>query len=290
MIANLPRGTITGTLDAPVGTTVTFTPEPRRVVYPGLIDLTDPTTVVLDEAGSFSVDLIATDSTDSQPEAWTYRVDVIPPGLDDWTFYIEVPAEATTNLADVVSVPSDGVWVTKGEQGEVGPQGDPGPQGERGPKGDPGPAGGDIQPHVHNLKQTLAEPFGTKGWVAFKAMYAQSSYGFTQTGDEWSPDEPGLFLVSWDIFFTVPTTGIVSIGPRRKSVYPPWEPIPETPIVEYPAGVRRVTGSVLALVTARSGEPWEPYPVAVVLVGDAANQVGSTNSKSSWVRLSALPT
>jgi hypothetical protein len=101
-------------------------------------------TFALDEAGSFTVEVPATDEPGLTPTDFTYRVTIQPTG---WATPLDVvfsapQASDPLDLSDVVPVAiSGGVPVIVGPEGPVGPTGPQGPQGETGATGATGPVG-----------------------------------------------------------------------------------------------------------------------------------------------------
>jgi len=86
-------------------------------------------TVYLDETGSFSVDVVATDNADLNPIDWTYRITVnLEPPATKYSFYIEAPAGPDIDITIATPVAySGGIYITNsvsdGEQGPPGPAG-----------------------------------------------------------------------------------------------------------------------------------------------------------------------
>ena len=136
----------------PVKGTVEFIPSPSVLINYEDDTLTPPNKVVetLDETGSFSAVLVATDDPAYNPIDWTYTV--IENFKDGRTYSIEA-LTGTTDLSDVVPLPdANGVYYSPfpipGETGPAGPQGPQGIAGPQGPQGLTGPAGakGDTGP------------------------------------------------------------------------------------------------------------------------------------------------
>lgn len=101
--ANFTRVTVTGTYvdleGSPLSGKITFTPSPPALLNPD-VPVTIKAIVLsanLDNAGSFSLALPATDDPDIAPVKWTYRV-VDPAGQQ---YDLEVPAGSPGGTFDV---------------------------------------------------------------------------------------------------------------------------------------------------------------------------------------------
>lgn len=157
---DLDTATVTGSfvnLDGtPCAGTVTFEPAPCYwlAANDDVTVLPSSTVATLDQDGTFSVELLATDEPDLNPVGWTYKVRVRLTDCEKaWSFSMLAPADTVIDLADVTPVDSDtGVPVIvgppgpAGADGPAGPAGVAGPAGPQGPQGDPGPAGGPPGP------------------------------------------------------------------------------------------------------------------------------------------------
>jgi lysophospholipase L1-like esterase len=155
----------------PLQGTVTFAPSTAalRVIGQGATILPVEITCQLDSEGYLTlngnrgVSLVATDTDDTNPRDFTYKVTFT--GLNyggtpvKYTgFSIAVPAGGTVDLSAVAPVASSGgasiIRGERGPKGDTGPQGPPGPSGDGsgagtvGPQGPTGPAGpqGDVGP------------------------------------------------------------------------------------------------------------------------------------------------
>lgn len=120
-------GTYLTGLGAPAKGRITFTPTSRVVDSNDATVVEDTITVVLDQYGSFSVDLPTTDNQLLSPESWAYDVNVRLYGVKPRKFYAILPygdgsdIDISTIVAEV-SVPTVG-----GVTGAVGPMGPRGP-------------------------------------------------------------------------------------------------------------------------------------------------------------------
>jgi hypothetical protein len=129
----------------PVRGAISFRPEPAQITSADHdVILLGETSVPLDEAGSFTVTLLATDSAGTTPTGWTYRVTEHWYDAPGRSYPISLPAATpTVNLADIApTAPAVGEYVVV--TGPAGPQGPAGPTGATGPagvQGEQGPAG-----------------------------------------------------------------------------------------------------------------------------------------------------
>ncbi|MEW2463124.1 polysaccharide deacetylase family protein [Microbacterium sp. NPDC047426] len=158
----LPPGlstvTVTGTYLHPNGTPysgrIVFQPEPVTLTSAAHDTLiVGDAEVVLDNNGTFTVSLLATDDPDVTPVGWTYRVTERWYDAPGRSYPLSLPAVTpSVDLADVApAAPAEGEYVVvtgpagpqgdQGEQGEQGPQGIQGEQGLKGDTGDQGPQG-----------------------------------------------------------------------------------------------------------------------------------------------------
>lgn len=111
---NVSTGTVTGTFlgsdGAPARGTVRFTAEAPYVLDGDadaiLVSLTH--TAELDVAGSFTVELVATDDANLLPLDFTYRVQPRVYGLSMPAFSIEVPSGSDQDLADIAPAAGTG--------------------------------------------------------------------------------------------------------------------------------------------------------------------------------------
>lgn len=94
-------GTFTDTNGDPVVGTISFTPSASRLLGTGAVILGDPITVPLDEDGSLSVTLPASDDPNVNPTDFTYRVDETFIGTVGSTYFIDVLEGTTLDLSDV---------------------------------------------------------------------------------------------------------------------------------------------------------------------------------------------
>ncbi len=105
-------GTVTGTIiDAegqPAVGSVYIRPQFTHAVNvtTNLIVGPETTQIILDTAGSFSVELQATDDTSVDPVNFTYYIDFDLMGIDIPSFSFLLPSGSTLDLADVIPVPS----------------------------------------------------------------------------------------------------------------------------------------------------------------------------------------
>jgi hypothetical protein len=134
----LPPGlstvTVIGTYLHPDGTPysgrLVFRPEPEVLTSAvhGMLVIGD-VEVVLDNAGQFTVSLLATDDPDVTPSGWTYRVTERWYDTPGRSYPLALPAAASiVDIADVApTAPSEGEYVVvTGPAGPAGPKGDPG--------------------------------------------------------------------------------------------------------------------------------------------------------------------
>jgi hypothetical protein len=94
-------GTFTDTNGDPVVGTISFTPSASRLLGTGAVILGDPVVVPLDDAGSLTVTLPASDDPNVLPTDFTYRVDETFVGTVGSTYFIEVLEGTTLDLSDV---------------------------------------------------------------------------------------------------------------------------------------------------------------------------------------------
>lgn len=97
-----------------------------------------PAVVDLDTAGTFSVDLLTTDS--ANPAGWVWEV-TERVGNTHATWHFDLPADPAPldlSTAAPAEAPTTGQLQYRGPEGPVGPQGPQGPVGPQGPKGDTG--------------------------------------------------------------------------------------------------------------------------------------------------------
>jgi hypothetical protein len=94
-------GTFTDTNGDPVVGTISFTPSASRLLGTGAVILGDPVIVELDEEGSISVTLPASDDPNVNPTDFTYRVDETFVGVVGSTYFIDVLEGTTLDLSDV---------------------------------------------------------------------------------------------------------------------------------------------------------------------------------------------
>ncbi|KUN99502.1 polysaccharide deacetylase family protein [Streptomyces resistomycificus] len=158
----LPPGlstvTVTGSYKRPDGSPfigrLIFRPDPAVLTSAAHDTLIlGDTEAVLDNDGSFTVTLLATDDPDVTPTGWTYTVTERWYDAPGRSFPLALPASApAVDIADVApTAASEGEYVVvtgpagptgpPGEQGATGPTGTVGPQGPEGPQGETGPAG-----------------------------------------------------------------------------------------------------------------------------------------------------
>jgi hypothetical protein len=117
---NLSTGTVTGTFIVSDGTpargSVRFTAEAAYALdaTANVILVSLSRTVRLDENGSFTVTLAATDDTDLVPADFTYRVRPMIDGLPMGAFSISVPSDSAQDLADIAPAPGSGGTLPEG--------------------------------------------------------------------------------------------------------------------------------------------------------------------------------
>ena len=169
---------------------VRIRPVPTRVVSAahGVVVDNEPVVVRPNDAGEWSVELVAVDAEGFTPTGWTYRVET-----GDDALYVSLPAAlGTVDLADLTPAGYDG-----GEYVLV--QGPPGPPGEQGPPGDAATnlvqsvngkqgtvvlvaadvgaeAAGAVAAHV-----AAADPHGDRAWA--DGQFATVTVVTTLTGD-----------------------------------------------------------------------------------------------------------
>lgn len=132
--SNVDHGTVVGFFEDSFGNalagSVTFTPQftvaRDASATPKTIILPSPVTAALTQ-GAFSVLLVATDDPDIGLTTWNYVVTPKftgpnAPSMSPFPMY--VPMGTTTDLADVITVPSTtGALITKGDKGDPGADG-----------------------------------------------------------------------------------------------------------------------------------------------------------------------
>lgn len=140
------RGTFVGTDGNPLTGRVIFTPRAGRLkAQAELVHIIGRAlSADLDENGSISIYLPATDDPDIDPGDFTYMVKEDFTGGS--TYDIQVPLSKKDTGFDLLTVSPMGGSVGNsvpppGPAGPPGPQGDPGPQGEQGEVGPQGPEG-----------------------------------------------------------------------------------------------------------------------------------------------------
>jgi hypothetical protein len=117
---NLSTGTVTGTFIVTDGTpargSVRFTAEAAYALdaAANVILVSLSRTVRLDEDGSFTVTLAATDDPDLVPADFTYRVRPMIDGLPMPAFSVSVPSGSAQDLADIAPVPGTGGTLPEG--------------------------------------------------------------------------------------------------------------------------------------------------------------------------------
>jgi hypothetical protein len=117
---NLSTGTVTGTFIVTDGTpargSVRFTAEAAYALdaTANVILVSLSRTVRLDENGSFTVTLAATDDPDLVPADFTYRVRPMIDGLPMPAFSISVPSDSAQDLADIAPAPGSGGTLPEG--------------------------------------------------------------------------------------------------------------------------------------------------------------------------------
>lgn len=124
--------TLTGTVLVPLGGTanggqIVFTPSARLVDSTNDTIYSGSTAVALDTDGSFSVELLLTDSTDLEPTGWVWQVEEKPSNGPDTAYTIELTDDMApaVDLADVAPVsgpgggPVSGVQSVNGQDGVV---------------------------------------------------------------------------------------------------------------------------------------------------------------------------
>lgn len=185
--AGLSTVTVSGTYRRPDGTAMKgkllFTPEPAILTSAthGTL-LLGTTEVALDENGTFSVALLATDDSDVTPSGWTYRVQERWYNAAGRSYPLSLPAAApAVDLADVApTAPAAGVYVVitgpAGPQGSAGPTGATGatgatgPAGPQGPTGPQGPPGSEANAEAYTdaaitTHSAATDPHGDRAWA-----------------------------------------------------------------------------------------------------------------------------
>ncbi|MEU0157922.1 hypothetical protein ABZ154_03515 [Streptomyces sp. NPDC006261] len=168
-------------------------PTPRRVVSPvhGVVVDDGWVVVDLDDAGQWSVELLATDAEGCTPTGWTYRLET---GGD--AQHIMLPAALSmVDVADLLPAGEDGgtYVLVPGPPGPAGPAGAdstvPGPPGATGATGPAGPEGdtgatGATGPAGATGATGATGPAGPKGDTgATGAQGPQGPAGVPPTGD-----------------------------------------------------------------------------------------------------------
>jgi hypothetical protein len=98
---------------------ILFEPVPDRLQSPSedYVVLPEPIAVNL-TLGAFNVDIPASDDPDVNPTGWTYQVTELINGREPVSYYLEVPAGGTIDLADIAFIDSSTGQVTlKGDDG-----------------------------------------------------------------------------------------------------------------------------------------------------------------------------
>ncbi|MEV7902166.1 hypothetical protein [Streptomyces anulatus] len=129
----IPSTRLTGRYLAPDGSplvgTVSFAP-PSVLTLPGSDTFAaTPAKVTLDDHGSFSVTLIATDAPGMSPSHWAYQVTEKLKGIPRRVYHIALPASALpVDLADIAPInPYAGNYLpVTGPRGATGEKGEPG--------------------------------------------------------------------------------------------------------------------------------------------------------------------
>jgi peptidoglycan/xylan/chitin deacetylase (PgdA/CDA1 family) len=184
----LPPGlstvTVTGTYKHPDGTPysgrIVFKPEPGTLTSAAHDTLiVGDAEVALDNNGSFSIALLATDDPDVTPVGWTYRVTERWYDAPGRSYPLSLPAAApTVDLADVApTAPAAGEYVVV-----TGPSG---AQGPAGPKGDPGDPASNLVSSVNgeqgavslNAADVGADPAGTATTAVSAHVAAADPHG-----------------------------------------------------------------------------------------------------------------
>jgi hypothetical protein len=169
----LPPGlstvTVSGTYKTPDGSPragrIVFSPEPDI-----LTSATHGTLVlgaveaVLDNNGTFTATLLATDDPDVTPSGWTYAVSERWNDAIGRSYHIALPSGApTVDLADIApTAPADGEYVVI-----TGPAGPPGPPGQNGQDGQDG-SNADAEAYADAAVTAhvgAADPHGDRAWA-----------------------------------------------------------------------------------------------------------------------------
>lgn len=173
----------------PLSGTVSFSPPPTVVLKDSHIIVSRTTTVTLDDQGSFTVSLLATDTVHTSPAGWAYAVTekltaptpqiapFIPPPPPTRTFYILLPSfPSVVDLADLAPAQPYSVSYLP-VAGSAGAAGAAGPAGPQGPPGDVSMA--QLNALAARVSTTEAAIVARPTPVTFSQASASSSWSFT---------------------------------------------------------------------------------------------------------------
>ncbi|WP_328742915.1 hypothetical protein OG436_29430 [Streptomyces caniferus] len=156
---------------APLSGTVTIT-TPSLLTLSGANAITAGSTVVtLDNAGAFTVVLVATDNANMQPTGWRYQLTEKFTGITGRTYSIDLPATSpTVDIADIAPAdPSTGNYVTV-----TGPAGTNGVDGRTILSGTSAPASGTGANGDFFINTSTWTIYGPKNGGAWPSGYALS--------------------------------------------------------------------------------------------------------------------
>lgn len=166
--------------DAPLSGRVIFTPSIKRLVHAGsgTVYSVPAVTAFLDEDGSFSIELIATDDLDVQPHGWTYDVTFRLDSRATMRSFSMAAPTGTISITEVVPIES-----STGDVIAVGPKGDPGESAYQTAL-DNGFVGSEVE-----WLESLIGPDGADSTVpgpqGISAYQVAVAEGFVGTEEEW---------------------------------------------------------------------------------------------------------
>lgn len=210
-------GTYTNSSGSPAKGRVTFTPTSTIVDDDSLIISTDTLTAQLNTAGSFSIELPATDNPRLSPRNWAYLVNVRLYGVKPSKYYIKIPYETgqPVDISDYTSLAVSPIEdaTTQGSviRGPVGPRGSGVLAGEGPPTSSVGTTG-DI--YIDTASGAYYGPKENGLWPAvpfYQIEGLTSRYVFTQASpaSTWSITHP---LGGFPSVTIVDSSGSVVVG------------------------------------------------------------------------------
>lgn len=210
----LVKGHYVGLDGVPIAGQITFKAQIPRMVSDATdtVILTVPLVITLDENGSFSVNLPATNDADINPTGFTYEV---TENFGNYSnrFNLSVPVSSITDISEAVAIdPATGQVTLRGVQGYVGPT----PL--RGVVSPPASGiqltrNGKLRVDYESSVQYVDSWAGLTGWTQNAASSVQASANkvYADVGGylhkAWNPTQ-GKFLGS----FVVPATAVSTAG------------------------------------------------------------------------------